>query len=250
MQLHQVLLQGLIANRPAANTLPDGTLYAATDEEILYQIVAQAWTTYLTAGGGGGGTVWTDRGPTTPTAPPTTGWTWANQSGAVAVEPTAYASNQLSLASGTGTGLSVRYRTAPTVPYVITAGFHFNGRSGVSFLRGGLLFRQSSDGKLALNVLRLAEHAITAAKYTSPTTFSADYVSVFPGTFLGTRTIWLRIEDNNTNRISSYSWDGFNFIVLHSVARTDFLTADQVGWHIQTEGGADLFANLFSWAET
>ena len=194
--------------------------------------------------------VWTDHGPTPLTPPPTTNWTWANQSGAVATEPTAYQSNQLSLAAGVGTGLSIRYRSAPTPPYSITAAIHFGGRSYVNYLRAGLIFRESSSGKLAPLVIRGDARTITAAKYNSPTSFTSDYASVSPGDFFGSRTTWLRLADNNTNRICSYSWDGLNFITLHTVGRTDFLTADEVGWHIQTEGGADMFANLFSWEET
>lgn len=207
--------------------------------------------TDCTISGGSSGSLWTVAGPQADlvTAPPTTGWSWDNQSSATATEPTAYSSNQLSLAAGVGSGLSVRYRTAPSVPYTITALLHINGRFGVNFLRLGLLFRQNSDGKIAYGGLRIESSGgiLASSKYTNATTFSADYTTLTLGDF--SRDIWLRIADNNTNRIISYSWDGINFIVLDTQGRTDFLTADQVGWFIQTEAGAQLDVNLISWVE-
>lgn len=204
---------------------------------------------YSVPPGGGGGIIWTDNGPVTRTQPPTTGWSWDNQAGATLTEPTDYESNQIAKAAGAAAGLNVRYRSAPTVPYIITAGFHINARANVSYVRFGLCFRQSSDGKLAIMEFSADEQAIYSRKYTNATTYSADYASVAPGTLFGSRTIWFQIEDNNTNRIVRYSWDGINFFTLHTVGRTDFLTADQVGWFVQNEGGVEMVANLFSWLE-
>jgi len=48
----------------------------------------------------------------------------------------------------------------------------------------------------------------------------------------------MRIADNNTNRICSVSADGQNWIEVHSVGRTDFLTADQVGFMIRPTNSA------------
>lgn len=202
--------------------------------------------------GGGGGAVYTEAGPSSVVAaPPTTSWSWDNQGAASVIEGTAFNTNTLALASGAGSGLHVRYRTAPSAPYVITALFHAHGKWGVNFLRFGLLFRQSSDGKIAHIAQRMEASAgvLGVAKYTTSTSFSADYTTVTLGDH--SRFIWFRIADNNTNRISSYSWNGVDFIQLHSVGRTDFLTANQVGWFIQTEAGAsDLSVNLVSWVVT
>jgi Repeat of unknown function (DUF5907) len=204
---------------------------------------------YSVPAGGGGGTVWTDRGPTTPTPPPTTGWSWDNQAGSTLTEPTSYSSNQIAKAAGAAAGLNVRYRTAPATPYVVTAALHLNARANVNYVRAGICFRQSSDGKLAIAELSADEANIYSRKYNSSTSYSGDYASVAPGTLFGNRTIWLQIEDNGTNRIVRYSWDGINFFTLHTVGRTDFLTADQIGWFVQNEGGVEMVANLFSWLE-
>ena len=46
--------------------------------------------------------------------------------------------------------------------------------------------------------------------------------------------IWLRVHDNKTNRLWSYSMDGYIWVQFFSEVRTNFLTATQVGF-----GGSD-----------
>jgi hypothetical protein len=120
----------------------------------------------------------------------------------------------------------------------------------------GLLFRQSSDGKLAVfsvqyNNSGLSGHGgnVGSIKYTSATAFSAIYGS--QELYCGGNLVWLRIEDNGTNRICSISADGQVFTTFHSVGRTDFLTADEVGFALDLENTT--FSNsvgLVSWAQT
>jgi hypothetical protein len=54
------LLSGTHASRPAFGSVPQGTLYACTDHDLIYQSDgATAWTTWATLGGGGGsGSAW------------------------------------------------------------------------------------------------------------------------------------------------------------------------------------------------
>ena len=63
--------------------------------------------------------------------------------------------------------------------------------------------------------------------------------------------MWFQIADDNTNRICSISQDGQNFDTFHSVGRTDFLTADQIGICLrsQTTTGTLARATLISWKE-
>jgi len=60
---------------------------------------------------------------------------------------------------------------------------------------------------------------------------------------------FFRIEDDNTNRISSFSFDGQNFLVAHSVGRTDYITADEIGIAINTAATAVSNATFLSWVE-
>jgi hypothetical protein len=92
----------------------------------------------------------------------------------------------------------------------------------------GLCFRQSSDGKLvtfdyAFNTVDV----LGVSKFNSPTSWNAAYTSLqWPASSL----VFLRIADDGTNRICSVSHDGQLWLQVHSVGRTNFLTADQVGF--------------------
>lgn len=122
-------------------------------------------------------------------------------------------------------------KATPAVPYTITIGviptLHPTGVNG--FVLG---WRQSSDGKCV--IYRAYHNAAGSyefhlAKYTDIVTFSANYMAwIEDNSRLAGPMIWLRLADDNTNRIVSLSNDGKNFNQIHSVLRTDFLTADQV----------------------
>jgi hypothetical protein len=92
----------------------------------------------------------------------------------------------------------------------------------------GMAFRQSSDGKLHLFwILEVAGSSsyLISTKYSSPTAFSADYQLLR----IVNHPRWWRIADNGVNRICSISGDGQNWLQVHSIGRTDYLTADRVG---------------------
>lgn len=151
--------------------------------------------------------------------------------------------------SGASNDMRIRKKAAPSTPYTITAAFLPN-IPGINFAGMSLLFRQSSDGKL--HILEMAYSSgwqLGSQKWTSPTAFSASYGSTVIGTV--PMPIFLRIADDGTNRICSYSTDGRNFAQLHSVGRTDFLTADEVGFCVnaQTTAGKPVATTLISWKQ-
>lgn len=148
-----------------------------------------------------------------------------------------------------GVDLHIRVMTAPATPYVVTALFMTNMPAETSGVVG-LIFRQSSDGKIATCVVSQTSGFLRgqSTKYTNPTTFSAVYQNVALPSY---QRIWLRIADNGTNRICSYSYDGIHFKQFHSVTRTDFLTANQIGFAIDSNNatyGSDMW--LLSWKIT
>jgi hypothetical protein len=55
MRLDQVILRGTHAARPAAATLPNGSLYGETDTNEVYEVVAAAWALFVDGDGGSGG---------------------------------------------------------------------------------------------------------------------------------------------------------------------------------------------------
>lgn len=144
----------------------------------------------------------------------------------------------------------IRKKAAPSTPYTITAAFML-GVADSGLAGGGLCFRQSSDGKLHGFEVQFDTSIlyVDSRKLASPTSFSADYtLAQHNGRLLGPMPIWLRIADNGTNRICSWSYDGENFFQFHSVGRTDYLTADEVGFHISPNTRAAAMT-LLSWRE-
>lgn len=158
----------------------------------------------------------------------------------------------LSAPANSGDSLRIYKKAAPATPYTITACMLVN-LVAVDFQAAGICFRQSSDGKLVTmcfttgNTLP-ADYEYQCADWTSPTAFSAANatVDVFAGSL-----IWLRITDNGTNRIVSWSVDGYNFHTLFTEGRTTFLTADEVGFYANTSTALwPASLTLLSWRVT
>jgi hypothetical protein len=63
MDLQLIILDGTLAARPAATTLPNGSLYATTDTNEIYKDKDQAWVLWLDGNGGGGAPGGSDKNP-------------------------------------------------------------------------------------------------------------------------------------------------------------------------------------------
>jgi len=135
-------------------------------------------------------------------------------------------------------------KTSGAAPYTVTA--HF--KVGAAKCEFGLLFRQSSDGKMHTIEVDMSNVEIASDKWTSVSLVSAQYATVDPGVYMS--DIWLRIADDGANRVCSYSHDGRAFYTIHTVGRTDFLTADQVGWYMRDTGNLNATVTLVSWKAT
>jgi hypothetical protein len=112
----------------------------------------------------------------------------------------------------------------------------------------GFIWRQSSDGKL-ISVARThnSEWKFDLVKWGSVTAFSATYVSLRLEGVL----VWLKLDDNGTNRIVSISQDGQTWRQVQSIGRTDFLTADEIGFGINVNNATYPAAlTLLHWKES
>lgn len=202
--------------------------------------------TTLTATGGGGAVAYPDF-----VAPIDANYAWINQGGASIVSTSVQGASGLFLRGpvSSGVNLRIRKKSAPATPYTVTAAVLAYAMA-VNFQDVGICFRESSSGKVhafgAVTGTNLWQ--LGSLKYTNPTTFSASYVA--PGGNFCAQTLWLRIADNGTNRICSYSLDGQNFITLHTVGRTDFLTADEIGFFVNDQTNTyEVGCVLLSWVE-
>lgn len=188
-------------------------------------------------------------GPIYPLTDPTLQtFAWINQ-GSAAISTTNGGINLSCVSNGTADGWRIRKKAAPATPYMITAAV-VSVNDGSNFNTGGLCFRESSSGKLHIFSLgthssALPELILQSVKYTDPSTYSSGYTTgICP--VLG--LTWLRIADDGANRICSLSPDGQNWITVHSVGRTDFLTANEVGFCIDPYAGPASLT-VFSWKE-
>jgi hypothetical protein len=190
---------------PAANDAAAGKLLNA----------AGSWVSPLPAG--------TNLSP-----PSLTGWEWANQLTASVVETAAgiYLSMPGSTAAN---GYEMRVKSLPAPPYSIVVGLCFNVNvSAVGNPAVGVGWRQSSNGYLILGRFRPQDTTFRLGKMTSPSATPTEYFSSAPMfAYTMSNPFFFRLADDNTNRTLSISQDGLHFTTIHSVGRTDFLTADQ-----------------------
>lgn len=220
---------GTRATIPAASTM-DSQLYLPTDGYSLYRSNGTTFTTF---------------GPIYPISLVNSDdWAWVNQ-GAATLSNNGGSIMIQATASG-GQDAKILTRSAPATPYTITA-LVISGLNISNFGACGIGFRESGSGKLQVvgPVANSPRLDITSSKYNSPTSFSAAYATAVGAP---RSNWWLRITDDGVNRVASWSPDGFNFITLNTVARTDFLTADQVLFYVDSNtSGQVQYCTLMSW---
>lgn len=134
----------------------------------------------------------------------------------------------ISAAADAATSVRARIKTAPATPYTIEAAI-IPSILMVDFAQVGLLFRDSVSGKMVLCPFGFATGQYYVSNFNSATSWNSNLVNV---TACVRDLVWMRISDNGTNRIFRVSGDGVNWIQIHSVARTSWITANQVGFFL------------------
>lgn len=201
------------------------------------------------------GSAWREWGPIHPLTVPVSGnFAWINQGSATITD---VGSLILFGPASATNNLRVRKKAAPSVPYTITALIDFQ-TPPANVAQGGILFRESSSGKMHGFALAYNTGAgdttfglnIVSSKWTDATNFSASYSTVARLPYGILNRAWLRISDDNTNRILSLSINGLNWFTFHSIGRTDFLTANEVGFYVNSANSLDIYSTLHSWKES
>ena len=186
-------------------------------------------------------------------------WSWVNQ-GSATVNQQDGIVYILSPAAGS-TNLRGRFKTAPSPPYTITALLVpcFASATFINSLQlAGIAFRESGTGEIEIICTANfhfssanAPAAVWAANYNSATSANAVIGAERNIGLSGGNPIWLRIIDDNTNRIYKMSSDKVNWYTIATVGRTAFLTADQVGIVVTNQGGStDMDVSYLSWEES
>lgn len=200
------------------------------------------------------GTIWEPWAPSWKLKEPISAdFSWVNQQ-AAAID-TSLGGVRLYEAASETVELHIRKKAAPSTPYIITAGLLL----GIMQLNAnpmlGLVFRNSSSGKIHFWGFRSADGTLHAVSvyWADPTTVSAWWwnqtplPSAMPKSPFG----WLRIADDGVNRICSFSATGYDWFALHTVARTEEFTADEVGFAINGQSGTyACYMHLLHWEET
>jgi hypothetical protein len=228
---------GLFTNRPVQGQ--SGRTYYATDQSVFYYDDGSSWKAI---------------GPNIKPVvlPSVSEFTWVNQSGASATDSGA---GIYLKTLGTNSGsISSRLlvKSAPSTPYTISACLEYAGVTSFGSSNGpvGLCFRQSSDGKFqafTIDFNQTGDCVMASTKYNSTSSINSVYHSDDSGYIAG--TVWLRIKDDGTNRLCEYSRDGVNYNNFHFVSRTDFITADQVGFFVDPIY-QDIRVTFVSWEES
>lgn len=178
--------------------------------------------------------------------PPVDGdYSWVNQGSATT--DTTYGGVVLYGPSSGSVNIRARVKTAPSAPYTIRAIFKLIGGSAAD-ASAGICLRDSGTGKIIIINRRISDGTYRVDKYDSATAFNLGYSVTGLNTHSSDTDI--KLVDNNTNRLSSAEANGIAAIQFHSVGRTDFLTADQIGYYVNTYNSVDIYMMLISFEVT
>lgn len=199
------------------------------------------------------GSAWVPWGPIFPCTLPVNGdFAWVNDGGVATVDA-AKGPIHLIAPAAANFNMRIRKKAAPSTPWTLEVAFRPH-LYGANFHAAGVTFRQSSDGKahgfnIVHDTVTLAGWSLASGKATSATVFSANYATQHLGYLPD--TVFMRIQDNGTNRICSWSTNGQYWDVFHTVGRTDFLTADEIGFYAQSFNTTYAAAmTLLSWKQS
>lgn len=204
------------------------------------------------------GSAWVPWGPIYPMTKPVDGdFSWTNQGTSTAV--TTNGGIAFTVDQDASANMRIRRKTAPSVPFTITACFLANMRAGATH-SFGLCFREATSGLIETAGLTSASASISgfrlnSQRWNSATSYNSDN-TVTTNDAIVCFPVFIRIADNSTNRIFSYSFDGINFSQIYSTARATWLTSwatlseRQVGFYGFADGSTpDFTATLLSWKE-
>jgi len=181
------------------------------------------------------GSAWEKLGPLWPLSPPQVADfpTWVNQGSATAVDNKGAIFMQT---PGTASASNIRaiVKSYPTPPFAVEMAFIpyvFRGDYYYSYV-GGVCIYDNVSTKLQTYGLYDQYPNLRGWNYTSPTAASGA-ITGWPsgGNYPSQHAslIWLKYEDDNTNRKISVSIDGYTWSQLVSRPRTDFLTPTHIG---------------------
>lgn len=229
----RTVLSGTMASIPAAGQ--DGRLYLPTDGGTILRDTGSAYAKFGIF-------------PPNLKSPVAADFAWVTQGTATLTDyKTALTLTDPGHASD---NLKILKKAVPARPYTITAWFTCMMQGKGNYQYFGLCWRQSSNGYIvAPNTGQF--NAFGLNKFSSITTYNSSYSATGGDTFPGFNNPYgMRIKEDNTYRYTYISFDGFGWQLAHQVSRTDFITADEVGWYANAANSSGgMMLTLQSWVE-
>jgi hypothetical protein len=172
-------------------------------------------------------------------------FTWVNQGSATADATDGAVTIEAPAVSGDS--LRALVQSVPATPWTLTMGFMSLTTEALYQHLGGC-YRESGTGKILAVDFRLA-YQLGIIRYTDATTFGgSNEVSDISIRAAQNAPLFLRLSDDGTNRVTSRSTDGRHWTVIGTISRTNFLTADQVGFYVNAANATyPAKIHLFHW---
>ena len=137
---------------------------------------------------------------------------------------------------------SMFLKNIPSTPYTLTARFSYSASTVAQTTYGGLCI---SDGTKAIALGIIGEGNTwrnILVKMNHMASYGGEYWRLqLP---MNPNDMYMRVVDDGTNRLSYFSNDGVHWTLIHTVGRTDFLTATKYGMLVAVNGSVGLQSRI------
>jgi hypothetical protein len=233
---------GSTGNAPQAATLTAGSGITITN--------APGSVTIAATGGGGGGGLYNQILSATPTSSGTGFTNWNNQGSATVSDiPVGIA-----LYANSGTGLRLRYKSAPTPPYTATFLIGMTTKPDATYVTLACGWFNGTDKLQEIEIsIRPSSPSpqVFVSNYSNPSTYDSSVYSPGITTFSLTPQ-WLRLRDDGTNVYFQWSSDGYNFVTFYSTAKSSGYLGSSGYSNLMFDmgnNGGEAYVTLMSYAE-
>lgn len=164
------------------------------------------------------------------TIPPSTGWGTDGSATITASHTKGYI--YMTIPANGSPNVGLYHRDIPAAPYTVTALIRVNAAAS-DFYHGALAIAQvSTDEQQYIGLLCEGGNRI-GSHFWGTFTGSVSTIGTMRPWF--DNEIWVRIADNSTNRILSWSMDGINWVQHSSETNTTNLTPDKIGFQMNSQ---------------
>ncbi len=222
---NDLVIRDTYANRPTAGK--SGRVFLPTDGVFIEH---------------DNGSTWDKCGPIWPMTPPQVSDlpTWVNQGTSTAIDNKG--AIYLEAERSAGESLRAIVKSYPSTPFTVEMAFidlHMASSSGSSAF-AGLCIRDSATSAMQVYGTSMNMFLESAGKnYTNASTISGG-ITGWSGSGVGKQfysmPVWIKYEDDGTNRKISFAVDGYSWAEAVSLTNTDFLTPDQIGIFVNGMG--------------